>query len=85
MLKWDNAPANYGAFFDGSEVRLRFYFAVGCYPLAQIVRTQGKIGAILEEACQKYCANCFWNSHLLFDAFRMDGLYLAFEVCGNGF
>ena len=33
-LKWDNAPANYGAFFDGSEVRLRFYFAVGRYPLA---------------------------------------------------
>lgn len=37
-LKWDNAPAAYGTFFDGSEVNLRFYFAVGRYPLAQVVR-----------------------------------------------
>ena len=41
MLKWDNAPAAYGAIFDGSEVRLRFYFAVGRYPLAQVVRIRG--------------------------------------------
>ena len=33
-LKWDNAPAAYGAFFDGSEVRLRFYLLWGRYPLA---------------------------------------------------
>ena len=33
-LKWDNAPAAYGAFFDDSEVRLRFYFVEGRYPLA---------------------------------------------------
>ena len=36
-LKWDNTPADYGVFFDGSEVRLRFYFAVGRYPLAPVV------------------------------------------------
>lgn len=33
-LKWDNAPANYGAFFDGSEVRLIFNFAVGTCALS---------------------------------------------------
>ena len=38
VLKWDNAPATYGAFFDGSEVSLKFYFAVGRYPLALVVR-----------------------------------------------
>ena len=42
VLKWDNAPANYGAFFDGSEVRLRFYFAVGRYPLALVVRNSNE-------------------------------------------
>ena len=34
VLKWDNTPAAYGAFFEGSEVNLRAWFAVGCYPLA---------------------------------------------------
>ena len=38
VLKWDNAPAVYGAIFDGSEVCLRFYFAEGRYPLALVVR-----------------------------------------------
>ena len=33
-LKWDNAPTDCCAFFDGSEVGLRFYFAVGTLPLS---------------------------------------------------
>lgn len=49
VLKWDNAPANYGAFFDGSEVLLRFKFAVGRYPLARVVRqSEGELITLLK-------------------------------------
>ncbi len=38
-LKWDNAPANYGALFYVSEVISDFDFAVGTLPLSVVVRT----------------------------------------------
>ena len=37
-LKWDNAPAAYGAFFGFCAYCAQVDFAVGRYPLALVVR-----------------------------------------------
>ena len=37
-IKWENAPAAYGAFFGGVGKLAHFYFAFGVFPLMLIVR-----------------------------------------------